>query len=331
MMRKFLVLPLLLPVAACVELPPLITYDAPVAAVREPDPPQPVEVEALPEPPPPPEQMEAIPEPPPAPPEPADPKRRVAQANAQARIEPARAGFIDAIQVFPYSEGALYQVYTSPGRITDIALQEGEELVEQGGLAAGDTARWVIGDTGSGEGASHRVHILVKPIRPDLPVNSMVINTRRRTYHLELRPTTGTYMAAVSWTYPQDRLYALQTSRQAAEAAQPIAEGIPLERLHFRYVVTGDAAPWKPARVFDDQAKVYIEFPPGIGQGEMPPLFVIGADGGAQLVNYRVRGHYYIVDRLFAAAELRLGQDPQQVVRIARTDGGARTDGTVTP
>src|SRR3546814_4354933 len=58
-----------------------------------------------------------------------------------------------------------------------------------------------------------------------------------------------------------------------------------------------------------------------IDQGEAPPLFVVGPEGGAELVNYRVRGNYYVVDRLFAAAELRLGQDPQQIVRISRTDG----------
>jgi len=74
-------------------------------------------------------------------------------------------------------------------------------------------------------------------------------------------------------------------------------------------------------RAFDDGAKVYIEFPARIDQGEAPPLFVVGPDGDSQLVNYRVRRNYYIVDRLFAAAELRLGSDPQQVVRISRTDG----------
>jgi type IV secretion system protein VirB9 len=47
---------------------------------------------------------------------------------------------------------------------------------------------------------------------------------------------------------------------------------------------------------------------------------VVGPAGDNQLVNYRVRRNYYIVDRLFAAAELRLGTDPQQVVRISRTD-----------
>lgn len=51
------------------------------------------------------------------------------------------------------------------------------------------------------------------------------------------------------------------------------------------------------------------------------PLFIVGPNGENQLVNYRVNGSYYIVDRMFAAAELRLGEDPQQVVRITRTDG----------
>ena len=56
----------------------------------------------------------------------------------------------------------------------------------------------------------------------------------------------------------------------------------------------------------------------------MPPLFVIGAAGDGQLVNYRFRSPYYVVDRLFGAAELRLGGDKAQVVRIARTDGRTR-------
>ncbi|MBA5790961.1 TrbG/VirB9 family P-type conjugative transfer protein, partial [Escherichia coli] len=51
------------------------------------------------------------------------------------------------------------------------------------------------------------------------------------------------------------------------------------------------------------------------------PLFVIGAQGDGQLVNYRFRAPYYIVDRLFGAAELRLGGDKGDVVRIERTDG----------
>jgi type IV secretion system protein TrbG len=50
----------------------------------------------------------------------------------------------------------------------------------------------------------------------------------------------------------------------------------------------------------------------------MPPLFVTGTGGRAELVNYRVRGSWYIVDRLFEAAELRLGTSPQTKVRITK-------------
>ena len=43
----------------------------------------------------------------------------------------------------------------------------------------------------------------------------------------------------------------------------------------------------RPVNAYDDGRKAYIEFSPGIVQGEMPPLFVIGADGKTEIVNYR--------------------------------------------
>src|SRR5690606_11107515 len=127
-------------------------------------------------------------------PEPADPRRRVGEANSAARIEPARDGFINAIQVYPFTGGALYQIYAAPGQITVIALQEGERLVGPGPIAAGDTVRSIIGDSLSGTGDAERVHILVKPTRANL-VTYLVINTDRRTYHVEFRATPATFMA----------------------------------------------------------------------------------------------------------------------------------------
>lgn len=73
-------------------------------------------------------------------------------------------------------------------------------------------------------------------------------------------------------------------------------------------------------RAFDDGNKVYVQFPSGIGQGEMPPLFILGNGDKTELVNYRVRSPYYIVDRLFGIAELRIGGKDAQAVRITRTD-----------
>ena len=305
--------------------PPAIHYDDPpreIAATPAAQPPRAVEVVTIPEPLPFPGQLKPVPAGA-ATSEPADPRRSVGAANAAARVQPVRDGFLNAIQQYPWTEGALYQVYTAPGQVTDIALQEGEQLVGAGPVAAGDTVRWIIGDTVSGAGPAARVHILVKPTRPDIATN-LVINTDRRTYHLELRATPSTYMASVSWTYPHDALIALQGRNAAAANAAPVAAGLDLSALNFRYRVEGDRTPWRPARAFDDGRQVFIEFPHQISQGEMPPLFVTGAAGDAELVNYRVQGRYMVVDRLFAAAELRLGDRREQRVRIVRDDGRER-------
>ena len=305
--------------------PPEISYDTtPKQAVLQADPPKPVQIVELPKPLPLPGQLKPFPEGRTSPPEPADPHARVDRANGAARVQPTRDGYLNAIQVYPFSDGALYQVYAAPGEITDVALEPGEQLVGSGPVAAGDTVRWIIGDTDSGTGAAKRVHILVKPTRPDL-VTNLVINTDRRTYHLELHSDEKNYMASVSWAYAEDQLIALRQQNAAADAAAPVATGVDINALNFRYRIEGDNPAWRPLRAFDDGRQVFIEFPSGINQGELPPLWIIGAEGDGQLVNYRVKGNHMIVDRLFGAAELKLGGKHQQVVRIVRTDGRPRS------
>jgi type IV secretion system protein TrbG len=303
--------------------PPQISYDDPhpEPAVLETEPPKPVQVVEVPKLLPLPGQLKPLPGQRSAA-EPRDPKQRIDLANAAARIQPTRRGYINAVQVYPFAEGALYQVYGAPGQVTDIALQEGEQLVGSGPVAAGDTVRWIIGDTESGTALAKKVHILVKPTRPEL-VTNLVINTDRRTYHLELRSTEKTYMASVSWIYPKDELIALRRRNALADAAAPVETALDINSLRFRYAIEGDNPPWRPLRAFDDGKKVYIEFPRGIAQGEMPPLFIVGPEGKtSELVNYRVRSNHMIVDRLFAAAELRLGDGgSERRVRIVRTDG----------
>ena len=299
--------------------PPTISLDEPVQAQPLPEPPKPVEVVTVPQPLALPSQLKPLPETEEAKPapEPADEKVRVSRANAEARVAPTREGYVNAIQVWPFTDGALYQLYAAVGRVTVVSLQPGEELVT---VAAGDTVRWIVGDTSSGSGEALRVNVMVKPIRSGLKTN-LVITTSRRTYLMELTSTEKAWMASVSWDYPKDRMLALQRQAQAASAAAPVDTGLSLEKIRFRYAVSGSNPPWKPLRAFDDGEKVYIQFPAGIAQGDLPPLFVIGAQGDGQLVNYRFRSPYYIVDRLFGAAELRLGADKGDVVRIERTDG----------
>lgn len=246
-----------------------------------------------------------------------DPRMRVEEANAAAKLEPKKSGYINAIQVYPFTQGALYRLYTAVNQVSDISLQAGEKLQS---VSAGDTVRWVVGDTTSGEGTTQQVHILVKPIAADLKTN-LVITTDRRTYHLELESTDETYMSALSWTYPDAELFAISKRNEEAigTGSIPVDAGLSFENLNFRYRIEG-RAPWKPLRAFDDGSKVYIQFGDSLPKGEAPPLFVASSEGVPALVNYRVKNNTYIVDRLFAVAELRLGRDPQQIVRIVRTD-----------
>jgi type IV secretion system protein VirB9 len=246
-------------------------------------------------------------------------QRPVATATDKARINPRDAGWQGATQTFAYVPGGLYQVYAAVGRVTDIKLQEGERLSDMGAVAAGDTVRWIIGEAASGSGTAKRTHILVKPTDPGI-VTNLVINTNRRTYHVELRSTASTYMASVAWSYPQDELIAIQARAAAAvaEQATSIATGVDAEKLDFAYRIKGDRPPWRPSQVFDDGRKSYIMFPERIGQTELPPLFLLGEKGKAELVNYRVSGRTLIVDRLFDRAELRLGTKKPLTVRIER-------------
>lgn len=223
------------------------------------------------------------------------------------------------MQVYPYDDGALFRLFAAPGRVSDIALQPGETLTS---VAAGDTVRWTVGDTTSGSGETRRTHLLVKPFAAGLSTN-LVITTDRRVYHVQLTSTASTAMTAIRWIYPQDELAALARQRVEAEAARPVSAAIDMTQLNFDYRITGDAPVWRPLRAFDDGRQTWIEFPATITTGEAPPLFVLGEKGEAELVNYRVTGRFYVVDRLFGAAELRLGAKEQKIVRVVR--GGERS------
>src|SRR6516225_1523915 len=161
-----------------------------------------------------------------------DPTDRIEIANDVARVQPRRAGYFNAVQIFPYSPGALYQIYASPGQITDIELEPGEQLTGSGPLAAGDTVRWIVVDTESGNGDTRRVHVMVKPTRPAIQTN-LIVNTDRRTYLIELRSRENPYMPSVAWFYPENR-----SSRAKMLPLIPIIPEVDQRR--YRYSIEGD-------------------------------------------------------------------------------------------
>ncbi len=234
-------------------------------------------------------------------------------ANAEARRRPDPDAFVDATQVYDYAPGALYEVYAAPGYLSTILLEPGEAIVT---VAAGDTTRWMVEETTSGDLADPRTMLLVKPTRAGIRTN-IVLATDRRTYLIEAIAVQGSaYSAQTAWRY----------SDEAARRNVEGIGGVALEDLNFRYrveTVRGRAPHWRPVRVFDDGRRTYVEFPLDIATSEAPPLFLRDSADVA-LVNYRVAGNRYVIDRLFDVAELRLGGQRQTIVRISRERPRAR-------
>jgi P-type conjugative transfer protein TrbG len=239
-------------------------------------------------------------------------------ANHKASAAPDKSDYFNAIVQYAYEPGTLYEVYAEPMRITDIALEPGEKIL--GAPASGDVVRWILALGKSMQGGVEQWHVYLKPTRPELETN-LAINTDRRSYLLELHSYADTYMAAIVWHYPEDDLARLeaQTSELAAQEknAAPV---VGIDALNFGYTIQVEkgAPAWTPLQVFDDGRRTFVRFPAAMVLREAPALFVL-RDSETQLVNYRVKGDTYVIDRLIDAAELRVGQKNQEIVRIVRT------------
>jgi type IV secretion system protein VirB9 len=228
--------------------------------------------------------------------------------------------YINAVAMYDFVPGQVYHVYTSPDFVTTIALRPGEKLISK---IAGDTTRWTIGDTTTGDDSAPSTLVVLKPVRAGLHTN-IVLATNQRVYFLDVESRPGNqYQNAISWNYPQEELTSMlaKVGHINQQARETELTGVNIEDLNYAYDIStesGSTPDWMPKEVFDDGKKTYINFPESIGTTEAPPLFIRNGDGEADLVNYRVKGHFYIVDRLFDHAELRVGKDPQTIVVITR-------------
>jgi P-type conjugative transfer protein TrbG len=227
-----------------------------------------------------------------------------ANANGAARQRPDREGFSSARYVYTYAPGALYELYANPNFISTILLEEGETLED---VAAGDTSRWQVSETTTEGMQGLRTILLVKPNATGLRTN-IVLVTDRRTYLVEAVSHAGeAYSAQIAWCYP------------ASISDRSPLTSVGAFNFDYRVRTTRGARPvWSPTRVFDDGRRTWIEFDADTEAADLPPLFVITPEG-AELTNYRIDGRRYMVDRIFDAAELRLGVRAPVVVRIERT------------
>lgn len=253
---------------------------------------------------------------------PAGPTGRaaIAAANVSARETSRARAFLGGVQVFAYDPGRVYEVWTAPLRVTTLTLSRGEAVISK---AAGDTVRWQIGETASGEGPDQRTHVMIKPLVRGLETN-LVLATNRRIYLLQLRSgDANTFNTAVTWDLGSVMDAAMPATATASPAPATLVEPQGPLDAGFRIKPRGRPPAWTPSAVATDGVRTFLSFPPGVMAAEAPALFVLSPSGDPQLVNYRQQGALWVVDRVLSAAELRVGGRRPQVVRIERTGGAS--------
>lgn len=215
----------------------------------------------------------------------------------------------DGRVVFTYGE-TMPTVVCAPLALCDIELQPGEKVMEKPHI--GDDVRWTVSPGMTGAGEERTTHVIVKPTEPGLDTN-LFIPTDRRMYRLRLVSSESNYVSVVSFHYPRDEKAAwdMAIAQTRSEEDKVVAElpAMSVDALDFDYGVTvARGKPrWRPVRVFTDGQRTYIQLPEGTTQQDAPAVVALGADGGEQLVNFRFRGGYVVVDRVVGRAALVSG------------------------
>ena len=221
----------------------------------------------------------------------------------------------------------------APLRVCAIELQAGEHLESQPQI--GDSRRWEITPVLSGSGLDETPLLIVKPIEAGLETD-LIVSTDRRTYVFRLISDPTRFVSRLAFQYPGEdatKWAAFQARQDAAKrdaeavaeqahekdkraGVVPLAENA-LDNLYFDYKLSGDAA-YRPQQVFDDGQHTYLIYLNDGRFRELPTL-LIQVNGKSELVNFRVDGSRYIVDRLFDKAILVVGVGKKQTrVTIAR-------------
>lgn len=222
----------------------------------------------------------------------------------------------DGFEQFAYDIGQQPIIDASPFQLTEISLEPGELLTN---VSSGDPTRWSYSYAYSGMGDTKQLHILIKPSRSMISTN-LVITTTKRAYNLKMVSTTnGRYVKDVRFWYP-DEIQSYWNNFNATQQKEldsnntcgtTIAPDVNINQLNFNYSIRGGNCfshmpSWSPIRVFDDGTHTYIQFPTSISSGDMPALFVMNGCS-EELVNYRSKPPYFVVDKIFNQAVLLEG------------------------
>ncbi len=235
---------------------------------------------------------------------------------ARAGVEVLSPASDPRMAVYRYDANTTFTILTLPGVPTDIQLAPDEKIT---GLALGDTLQWMVEELPG--------HLFIKPLKVDLFTAGTLV-TDRRVYQLLFKSTSsqGRWLQKVSWS---------NTDAPAGKESGEGAPGSPLAvewlsadaldpaRLNFGYDIEGEGD-FRPVTVFDNGRFTWIKVRT---PQALPALFMVD-DGAAVLVNYIIKGEYFVVQRLMQEILLKLGNVEVRVINRKYAKRSGRQEGS---
>lgn len=215
---------------------------------------------------------------------------------ALALQEPRPIATDSRIRTVRYSPNEVYQFIGHYGYQSAIEFEPGEVIQT---VSIGDSVSWMVNPAGN--------RLFLKPIDQNALTNMTVI-TDKRSYLFELHAEETQdirdreMVFVMRFTYPQaDQSQMDFTTFEAF----PDIEKEP-EKYNFRYTIRGSNV-IEPIRIFDDGQFTYFEFRDK--NAEIPAFFNIDSANNEELINFRKRGNYIVVERVSPRFTLRRGPD----------------------
>lgn len=237
-----------------------------------------------------------------------------AGANQPGYIFPEDANLVGSAVVYNYNEMNQYKIRAKIGYITDIMLKPGEALQE---IVAGDTERWQV----SSANVAGVYHVYIKPLKADITTN-LIILSDARSYRL-IMTSSNVYDDIVIF----DKVPASAKEKAAAEAAAAKAkvqrakdtveyhkQSKDIMNTRYEFIkIKNVSRSMLPMIVYNTSTKTYISMSSENNQ-DLPVLYKQDLNGKLNLVNYRIRNGFMVIDSVMPKIYLAYGENAYAIL-----------------
>jgi type IV secretion system protein VirB9 len=165
-------------------------------------------------------------------------------------------------------------------------------------ISMGDSSAWMINPSGN--------RLFLKPIEQDATTN-MTVLTNKRTYLFELHAREASDINDANMVFIMRFIYNDKgdgLGRTGLDSVPDIDNEADRSKYNTNYTISGSDA-IAPLRIFDDGEFTYFQFPNK--NADVPAFFWVDGDNNENVINYRTRGDYIVVERVVTRFTLRHG------------------------